>query len=102
MLIEVGDQLLLRAVESLILVSVILSIACLVLGRFVGHHKSALLVTAFAVFHGVAHGVEVPTGVSSHGFALGFFVSTYAVLAFVRVALSSMTLVSRRQSEQVL
>ncbi|MFT5595043.1 MAG: urease accessory protein [Oceanicoccus sp.] len=77
-------QLASTTVESLILVSVILSIACLGLGRFVGHYKSALLVTAFAVFHGVAHGVEVPAGVSSHGFALGFLLSTGLVLMLVR------------------
>ena len=85
-------------VESLILLSVVLSIACLGLGRFVGHYKSALLVTAFAIFHGVAHGVEVPVGASSHGFASGFLFSTCAVLLLVRQGTSFVSGFSRKQS----
>ena len=71
-------------VETLILTSVILSAVCLVLARFVGHYKSALIITGFAVFHGVAHGVEVPVGASSHSFALGFLLTSCAVLLLMR------------------
>ncbi|MGR6872023.1 HupE/UreJ family protein [Pseudomonas sp. HK3] len=90
-------QLASATVESLILLSVVLSIACLGLGRFVGHYKSALLVTAFAIFHGVAHGVEVPAGASSHGFAAGFLFSTCAVLLLVRKGTSFVSALSCKQ-----
>jgi urease accessory protein len=71
-------------VESFILASVFLSAICLGLARFVGHYKSALLVTSFAVFHGVAHGVEVPVGASSHGFAVGFLLTSCGLLMCMR------------------
>lgn len=37
---------------------------------------SAWLMTVFAVFHGLAHGLEVPAGASMNGFALGFLASS--------------------------
>lgn len=76
-------------VENLILASVILSVVCLGLGRFVSYDKSAFLVTAFAIFHGVAHGVEVPSGASSHGFAIGFLLSSAVLMVLTRLTASS-------------
>lgn len=92
-------QLASSAVESLIMLSVILSVAFLVLGRFVGHHKSALLITAFAVFHGIAHGVEVPLGANAHGFAAGFLVSSAVLMLMVRTA--TLVVISKVTKAQV-
>ena len=82
-------------VETFILGSVLLSVVCLGLARFVGHYKSALLVTGFAVFHGVAHGVEVPVGASSHGFAVGFLLTSCALLLCMRTLPSVVMLMKR-------
>ena len=86
-------------VEGLILMSVVLSIVCLGLGRFVGHYKSAFLVTTFAIFHGIAHGVEVPSGASSHGFAIGFLLSSAVLMVLTRLtACSVYSLRMKKQS----
>ncbi|MFY0701580.1 MAG: HupE/UreJ family protein [Bermanella sp.] len=73
-----------NTVESLIMLSVVLSLGVVMASRFIGHHKSALLLTAFAVFHGMAHGVEVPATASAHGFAAGFLVSSAMLMLVVR------------------
>jgi len=42
---------------------------------------SAWLITAFAVAHGFAHGLEVPAGASALGFASGFLMASAALIA---------------------
>jgi urease accessory protein len=37
---------------------------------------AAILVGAFAIFHGHAHGTELPDGANALGYALGFVIAT--------------------------
>jgi urease accessory protein len=78
-------------IETLIMVSVALSLGFIVLPRVVKAHISALLITGFAVFHGIAHGLEVPVGASSQGFALGFLVSAIMLMVLSRLAIVALS-----------
>lgn len=79
-------------VESLILLSVGLSGILVVLHKMLNVQLSILVILAFAIFHGMAHGVEVPLTASAHGFAMGFALSCALVFIASRVVL---TLLSR-------
>lgn len=67
-------------IENMILVSVGLSVGLIALLKVVQGNISALVLTGFAVFHGLAHGLEVPAGASTHGFAIGFLFSSLALM----------------------
>jgi len=86
-------------VEGLIFMSVGVSAVLLALYRMVNAQLSSLALLAFAVFHGMAHGVEVPVEVSAHGFALGFLVACAAIMAVSRLLLKG--LVNLRGQSQV-
>ena len=59
------------------------------------------LVGAFAVFHGVAHGAEMPAGASGVGYALGFLAATALLhLVGIGIAMAVATL-SRRHAKPV-
>ena len=49
---------------------------------------AAWLMTGFAVFHGLAHGLEVPAGATLNGFALGFLASSAVLMAVAHGAVS--------------
>lgn len=53
--------------------------ALIVVSRFLPNALSALIVAAFALFHGFAHGIEVPTSASAMTFATGFMMAVFAV-----------------------
>ena len=70
---------------SLPVTETMIALSVVVLGVLaVGRAKLPLalamaLAGSFAVFHGLAHGAELPAGASSLGFAAGFVVSTIAL-----------------------
>jgi len=78
------------SVETLISVSLIVGALLLLAGQWAKRclndsalfsHLSAWLMTGFAAFHGVAHGLEVPAGAALSGFGVGFlFVSSSLLL----------------------
>ena len=72
-------------VEGFIIFSVGLSVTLLLLSRVINIQLGVLAVTSFAIFHGMAHGVEVPAAMSANSFALGFMVSCIAVLSIGRL-----------------
>jgi urease accessory protein len=55
--------------------------ALIVVSRFLPNALSALIVAAFALFHGFAHGLEVPASASAMSFAVGFMIAVFAVTA---------------------
>lgn len=71
-------------IETMILLSVGLSIGLVALFKVVKGSLSALALTGFAVFHGFAHGLEVPMGASTQGFAVGFLLSAFALMVVAR------------------
>lgn len=60
------------SIESVIALSLVVSATVLLLSKFIKQSVAASLLCGFAVFHGLAHGLEVPVAASVHGFALGF------------------------------
>ena len=77
-------------VEIAILVSVVTLGAAVALGVQASLVVSAALVGAFAVFHGFAHGAEIPTSASPLLYGLGFVAATLALHA-IGVAVGSLT-----------
>lgn len=71
-------------IETMILLSAGLSVGLVALFKVVKGNVSALALTGFAVFHGFAHGLEVPLGASTQGFAMGFLVSALALMVVAR------------------
>ncbi|MFO1088339.1 MAG: HupE/UreJ family protein [Hyphomicrobiales bacterium] len=63
-------------VETMIALSLIALAAALVLGARLGTVAGAALVGAFALFHGHAHGTEMPVDASGIAYALGFLAAT--------------------------
>lgn len=72
-------------VEGFILFSVGLSVALLLLSRLINIQLAVLAISGFAIFHGMAHGVEVPLAMSAHSFALGFLLSCVAIICVARL-----------------
>lgn len=65
-------------------------------GRSMKVAAASALVGVFAVFHGVAHGAELPLGASGWEFALGFVVATAALhLAGIGATLAAIRLSGR-------
>jgi urease accessory protein len=64
------------AVETAIVVSVILLGTLIALAARLPVFAATAVVGAFAIFHGYAHGAELPDGVGSLTYSLGFVVST--------------------------
>lgn len=65
-------------------------------GRSMKVAAASALVGVFAVFHGVAHGAELPLGASGWEFALGFAVATAALhLAGIGATLAAIRLSGR-------
>lgn len=87
-----GGFALATAGASLPLVEVAIGLSVVVLGAAVAFRigmpaaAAMALVGGFAVFHGHAHGSELPAGVSLVGYAAGFVVAT-ALLHLVGIAL---------------
>jgi urease accessory protein len=68
-------------VETMIALSLIALAAALVLGSRIDALAGAALVGAFALFHGHAHGTEMPLEASGLAYALGFVAATAALHA---------------------
>ena len=66
-------------VELGIVTSSIVIGACAALGRPMPTFFAATLVAIFALFHGVAHGSEMPVSATGASYALGFMASTAAL-----------------------
>lgn len=66
-------------VESGILLSVVLLGSLLLIGKRLPTTLAAFLAGAFAVFHGVAHGMEMPVSGSGLEYGLGFSLATIAL-----------------------
>lgn len=83
------------AVEMLITTSLLVGALLLLVGQLGKRslQKNALLsrisawgMTAFAAFHGVAHGLEIPAGSALSGFGFGFLAASFCVMSLVVVA----------------
>lgn len=59
---------------------------------------AAWLMTGFAVFHGLAHGLEVPAGATLNGFALGFLSASALLIA---IAYGAVSFVNKQQLKQL-
>lgn len=68
--------LVLPATEAVIALSVIVIAGIVVLNARVAPAAAMGLVGAFALFHGFAHGAELPAAVSGLGYAAGFLAAT--------------------------
>ena len=66
-------------VESIILLSVVVLGSMLALGIRLPALPAALLVGAFGVFHGYAHGLEITPTASGYTYGLGFATATMAL-----------------------
>lgn len=91
-------------VEALISASLVVGALLLCVGQLAKRYlkKTALLsslsawgMTGFAVFHGFAHGLEIPTGSALSGFAVGFLVVSASLIA-VGIGLGVKTHVGRK------
>lgn len=71
-----------------------------VFGRSMKTAAAAALVGAFAVFHGVAHGAELPLGASGWQFALGFVAATAGLHLAGIAAAMLVTRLARRSPAQ--
>lgn len=86
--------------ETLIMASVVLSLGFVVLSKVIKANVSAFIVTGFAVFHGIAHGVEVPAGASSQGFAAGFLISCVILMLASRSIVAALSALKAKVSQQ--
>lgn len=73
-------------IEMVISASLIVAAILLVVGHMVQRHGAfnqiaAWAFTGFAVFHGMAHGIEIPVGANASMFALGFAMACALVIA---------------------
>jgi urease accessory protein len=64
------------AVETAIVVSVVVLGSLIALAARLPVYAATVVVGTFAIFHGFAHGAELPEGVGSLAYSLGFVVST--------------------------
>jgi len=82
--------------EAMIMLSLLMGAVLLVVNRLASSYFSeraeilrgfsAWAMTGFALFHGMAHGLEVPLEASAVGFGLSFVMASFAVMATVIVA----------------
>lgn len=76
------------AVEPGIALSVIVLGACIALDRRPPLWAAALLVSVFAIFHGYAHGTELPSQAGAVAYSAGFVLATGAIhLAGIAIGL---------------
>jgi urease accessory protein len=76
-----GLQTGLPLVEPVILASVIVLGAAVAAGATMGAGVAMALAAAFALFHGAAHGAEMPAAMSTLAYGLGFVAATAALHA---------------------
>ena len=88
------------AVEALIAASVVAVGAVVALGWPWQRSAAATLVGFFAVFHGYAHGIEIPIGADAFPYILGFAVASAALHSF-GVILSRMTSSYRNATKSI-
>jgi urease accessory protein len=88
------------AVEMSIAASVVAVGAVVALGWPWSASAAAMLVGFFAIFHGYAHGTEIPTGADALPYILGFALAS-AALHSVGVVLSRMALLSRKATRSL-
>ncbi|WP_040297457.1 HupE/UreJ family protein [Bermanella marisrubri] len=72
-------------VETLILSSVVLGAALILVGRRGNAYAKSGLLLGFALFHGIAHGIEVPAHVSANFFASGFVMASLAIMLLASI-----------------
>jgi urease accessory protein len=82
-------------VETGVLLSVVVLAGAVVLARRVSLAMAVSLAVVFAVFHGFAHGSEIPAGAAGLSFGLGFVAAT-AILHAIGLALGLAFLRQRR------
>ncbi|MAZ88574.1 MAG: hypothetical protein CL693_13115 [Cellvibrionaceae bacterium] len=92
-------------VETLITTSLVVGALLLLVGQLAKRslqnntllsRVSAWGMTAFAAFHGVAHGLEIPAGSALSGFGVGFLAASFGVMSLMIVAVP----LFKRQSSQ--
>ena len=98
----------LASMEGLILASLVMAGFFVVLGNIFHQHSrfhglAAWGITAFAGVHGMAHGLEVPSGASALGFAVGFALTAIVLISItnkVSSYLHSTGLINRNHPSQ--
>ncbi|MBM6580671.1 HupE/UreJ family protein [Microvirga sp. BT689] len=88
------------AVEALIAASVVAVGVVVALGWPWPRSAAATLVGFFAVFHGYAHGIEIPIGADAFPYILGFALASAALHSF-GVILSRMTSSYRNAAKSI-
>jgi len=82
-------------IETLITASIIAGGLFVLMGSLLKRHHiisgiGSIAMSGFAVFHGLAHGIEVPVGAAMNGFALGFVAACSLVIALSYFAAQKM------------
>jgi urease accessory protein len=78
-------------VETMILASVVVLAGLAIFGRSLGLSRLLPLVGGFALFHGFAHGAEIPANVSAFEYAAGFVATTALLHAAAIIAVMGYT-----------
>lgn len=73
-------------IETLITASIVAGGLFVLMGSLLKRHAvisglGSIAMSGFAIFHGLAHGIEVPAGAAMNGFALGFVFACSALIA---------------------
>lgn len=84
-------------IELAITASIITGVVFVVVAAALKRHQmisrlGAWGMTGFAVFHGLAHGLEVPANAALNGFAFGFLVMSTALIALAYFAVNFVAL----------
>jgi urease accessory protein len=90
-------QVALPAVELGIALSIIAIGAAAASGRFIPTGAAVALVGAFAIFHGHAHGAEMPAASGVLSYALGFALATAGLHALGLAGSAALAMTARRQ-----
>ena len=91
-------------VEVGIALSVVFLGLAIALGLSVSVFTAMAFVGAFALFHGFAHGAEMPDGISGHVYVIGFVCATAILHALgigLRLAIGTVARSHRRRIEQL-
>lgn len=82
-------------IETLIVTSIIAGGVFVLMGSWLKQKKvisgiGSLVMSGFAIFHGLAHGIEVPTQAGAGGFAIGFTLACALVMTVCALSAQKM------------
>lgn len=82
-------------IETLITASIIAGGLFVFIGSLLKRHQvisglGSIAMSGFAIFHGLAHGIEVPAGAAMNGFAMGFVLACGVLITISYAAAQKM------------